>query len=118
MIVVVTGGRAYGNRRRLYAVLDGLHAAYPVAKLGHGAAYGADVLAAHWCRERGVPCRAFQAAWETLGRAAGHARNGEMLALMRPDLVVAFPGSYGTKDCVRQAEGMGIFVFEVDQPWP
>lgn len=117
MVVVVTGGRAYSNRDRLYGVLDRLHAAYPIDELGQGNAYGADMLAQHWCRANGVPCVGFQAEWGRVGLSAGRIRNRAMLETMRPDLVVAFPGHVGTENCVTQAEARGIFVYEIDRPW-
>jgi hypothetical protein len=102
----------------VYDVLDRLHAANPISELGQGKAFGADMLAEHWCRSRGVACVGFQAQWDREGKSAGFIRNKAMLATMRPDLVVAFPGGRGTRDCVSQAERRGIFVYEVDQPWP
>lgn len=52
------------------------------------------------------------ARWESYGKIAGHVRNRQMLELL-PDLVIAFPGGKGTRNCVRQAKDRGIEVRHV-----
>lgn len=113
MTVVVTGGRTYGNRARVNGVLGRLHKANPITLLGQGMAFGADMLAQQWARVAGVECRGFQAQWDRRGWAAGVIRNRAMLEAIQPDLVVAFEGGPGTRNCIEQAEEMGFFVYEV-----
>lgn len=103
MRVLVCGGCEFEDRRMLFAVLDELHAQHHFTCVIHGAAPGADTLADEWaCRARVPPYR-FHAQWKSKGRAAGPIRNARMLAKGRPDLVVAFPGSVGTKDMMHKA---------------
>jgi predicted Rossmann-fold nucleotide-binding protein len=79
----------------------------------HGAARGADSLAALWALERGVHAAAVPARWETYDKSAGRLRNSAMLAL-RPDMVIAFPGGIGTADMKRRARQAGIAVHEIN----
>lgn len=122
--VLVTGGRAYGNRARLYQMLDEIHVAGITCIVHGGAGYldaetmqmvGADLIAGHWASERLVPVRVYEVTrtmWRTQGRRAGPWRNRDMLTIERPDLVLSAPGGKGTADCVRQAKAMGIQVME------
>ncbi len=109
MRVFVCGGRAYDNKRRVDRVLDIIG----VTELGHGGAFGADMLADMWARENHVPVREFKAEWHKHGRGAGPIRNRRAYAEFRPDIVVAFPGGTGTADMVRVARAGGTRVVEV-----
>jgi hypothetical protein len=102
--VIVCGGRDYDDRQQLFEILDAAHMANPIVLLIHGAAKGADTLAAIWAKDSGVPCQAFQANWEADGKSAGPIRNQRMLDIGLPHLVIAFPGGAGTADMVRRAE--------------
>lgn len=93
------------------------HAALEVC---HGDATGADQMVARACRELGISCTAFPADWNgPLGKAAGPARNAQMLKTFKPDLVLAFypgppkapPGTKGTLDMVRKALKAGVDVW-------
>jgi YspA, cpYpsA-related SLOG family len=112
MKIVVCGGRTYGNRERVFAVLDGIHAETPVTVLMHGNARGADNLADDWAAGK-CETKTFHPLWEVHGKSAGPKRNQEMVD-ERPDLVVAFPGSRGTADMVRRAKAAGIPVRIID----
>ena len=107
MRLLVCGGRDLGNLHAVWAALDLLHAVRPVTHLIHGAARGADTLAARWAAARHIPATPFPADWSK-GLGAGHARNAQMLTEGRPDLVVAFPGGRGTADMVRRARAAGV----------
>lgn len=63
----------------------------------HGAARGADTMAAEWADDYGYPVEAYPADWDTHGRSAGYIRNAKMLEEGKPDLVISFPGGKGTK---------------------
>jgi len=110
--VIVTGGRAYADRARVFAVLDAIHAETPIALLRHGCATGADALAQAWAEEH-VPQSYWPADWKKHGNAAGPIRNQAMVDA-GADLVVAFPGGRGTVDCVRRARKAGIPVKEIE----
>lgn len=115
MILLVTGGRYYGNREAVFSALDRAHAKRPITLLVHGGATGADTLAAEWAAARGVPRRAYSVSkfeWMRYGKAAGPMRNGRMLEDAKPDGVVAFPGGHGTADMVRRATEAGLPIWQ------
>lgn len=118
MILLACGGRDYNDRAAGWPVLDAVHAKRPIQLLIHGAAPGADHLAAAWAIERGIPALAVPARWHDLGNRAGPDRNRRMLEgilAMKPDGVIAFPGGRGTTDMVRQANAAGVTVYH---PFP
>jgi len=115
MIVLVTGGRNYADRAKLFATLDALQ---PISILIHGAAAGADRLAGEWCFLRGVTCHEVHANWTAYGKKAGPMRNAKMVRIaLLPrgqDVVcVAFPGGVGTADCAMKARMAGMKVMVV-----
>jgi hypothetical protein len=81
----------------------------------HGAARGADELAAKAAQVSGFCVEAYPANWEADGRAAGYLRNERMLRL-GPELVLAFfkedERSPGTDHMVRKAREAGVPVEE------
>jgi YspA, cpYpsA-related SLOG family len=118
MIVLVTGGRDFRDRKRVFAFLNKVHAERKITFLMHGAARGADTLSDEWAKSVGVQPVAFEALWDFYGDPAGTKRNTAMLAFCRPDVVVAFPGGRGTANMMRQAYDAGIEVLDVeDYPW-
>jgi hypothetical protein len=48
------------------------------------------------------------AAWQQLGKSAGHIRNGWMLKYGAPDLCLSFPGGAGTANMRKQAADAGV----------
>lgn len=121
MLIMVTGGRTFRNRR---AVADALR---PYATVGNvliaGGAEGADSLAQHvWCKTFQLPAVTVPARWDEFGKGAGHIRNQTMVAgkslepyvSLIPDVVVAFPGGTGTANAIEHAERAGIPVVHVD----
>lgn len=116
MRVMVTGGRSFSDLGEVWGQLDALHAlSGPISVIIHGGATGADSLANSWAVYNSVTVEQHNADWSKHGRAAGPIRNGEMIRLGKPDLVVAFPGGTGTANAVRQAKEAGITVIEVDR---
>jgi predicted Rossmann-fold nucleotide-binding protein len=112
--VLVCGGRDYSDSRRVYQVLDKLHAEAGISCLIQGGARGADALALRWAENiSGVPSENYEADWEAHGTFAGPARNKRMLDEGRPDLVIAFPGGRGTADMIRKARKAGVEVVEI-----
>lgn len=117
--ILVCGGRDYADRAFLCQYLDELRAERPIKQLIHGAARGADSLAAQWAKSRGVPTRAFPADWNRYGKSAGFRRNERMLQEGRPDLVIAFPGGAGAAHMVKVAAKANTPVREaVPDAWP
>lgn len=109
--LLVTGSRNHRDESLIRAALT-----LAGRKLGrdtvlvHGAAPGADSIAARIWRRWALPTEPHPADWTgPHGRGAGHARNAKMVAL-GADLCLAFPldGSRGTWDCVRRARDAGI----------
>lgn len=123
------------ERRKLRAVLNELLLEHGAFIMIHGGARGADALAAGWASD--VPNfpapLVFEADWDDLTHAdavikiakggpnkgkrydamAGPRRNAKMLADGRPDMVVAFPGGYGTKDMTDKAYAAKTEVMEI-----
>lgn len=122
MRVLVTGSRDWTDRQAIEDELDKLYYDFPFRHLTvvHGAARGADTIAAMWAAARGsqVSAEAHPAEWERYGRAAGHRRNAEMVAL-GADICLAFPlgESRGTRGCIEMAKKAGIPV-EVTEGLP
>lgn len=114
MKVLVCGGREYTDARKLYSVLDGLHAKHNITLIINGGAHGADYLGRLWARERKVPCSTYPADWDRHGRSAGPVRNQRMLDEAVPDLVVAFPGGSGTANMIQKAEAAGVEVRRIE----
>lgn len=117
-VVIVCGGRDYGDRDRVFAALDLAHGRRRLTLLVHGACLdrrsgtllGADRWADEWARERGVPVEPHPADWRTWGKAAGPMRNRQM-AEAGAHGCIAFPGGTGTANMCRWAERCGIAVW-------
>lgn len=115
MHLIVTGSRFATDYEAIKKELDKY---LPVESLAHGMAKGVDSLADRWAKENGVFVWPYEAEWALLGRVAGPVRNREMLTNqvrkygLRNLLLLAFhedlKNSKGTKDCVRQADHMGM----------
>lgn len=112
-LVLVCGSRNWTDESTIADVLSDVF--YDIEEGGghptvmHGAARGADTLAARVADFYGVPTIAVPANWVCHGKAAGPIRNRQMLD-RKPAVVVAFmlPGSRGTQDCVAEAQRRGI----------
>lgn len=103
--LLVTGSRGWTN---VPVISEGLMAAY--TRLGgsaekivlvHGAAPGADTIAAQIWSAWGLPTEPHPANWSEFGRSAGPIRNQEMVALGAAEAhAFRLPDSKGTKDCI------------------
>lgn len=107
--VLVCGGRDYQDWKKVQEVLGSMK----ISAIIHGKARGADYMAGYYARENGIEEIACPADWNRYGKAAGKRRNAEMLSKHRPDVVVAFPGGYGTADMVKRAEEACLTVIRV-----
>lgn len=115
--VLVTGSRDWTDREAireaLYAI-DGNCETDDSLTLVHGAALGADSIAAEIASKGGWGVEAHPADWERHGKRAGFLRNAEMVAL-GADVCLAFikDGSRGATMCADLAEKAGIHVERV-----
>lgn len=126
MRVLVTGSRYWVDRDAIYSAMIAQwdKAGRGPMTLVHGAAKGADTLAASVAHELGWDVEEYPADWDTYGRSAGPIRNAEMVKL-GADVCLAFPftNSRGTIDCMRRAKVAGIPVIvrtpamTVGVPW-
>lgn len=124
-IAVVTGGRdVLPNAIQLFA-LDAALTLYGITAVRCGGARDVDTICyAHL----GARAELWPAAWDRLGRGAGHARNRAMLLGepanadcpkvcatygTRASLLIAFPGGNGTADCIRTAAELGIEIVRI-----
>ncbi len=125
LVIVVTGGRRYADRAKVFAVLDEIDASErgPIALVidGHCQVYdeekgwvdsGADRWANEWALERARATERYPADWKRFGPSAGPRRN-HVMALRNPGLVVAFPGDRGTAGMVKICRARQLEVFEV-----
>lgn len=111
-IALACGGRAFADFQFVATELDLLLLRYRFRLLVHGEADGADTLAKKWAMRRGVQPCGCPALWDYYRakgsvKAAGSIRNGNML-LLRPQLVIAFPGHNGTRNMILGAAASGI----------
>jgi hypothetical protein len=126
--VIVCGGRAYDDVKRVHSELDELHIYEKIRMIAEGGcrtdkygkpskmpemdALGADYFAWLWAREVEIPCLTVWARWKAEGRAAGMKRNILMYDMVRPDVVIAFPGGVGTDHMVSHAKSMGCRIID------
>ena len=118
MRVVVTGGRKYPFRQRIFQVLDKLHATVGIeAIIEGGAEDGADKFAREWAEAHGMQPETYEADWTRYGNPAGPIRNEEMIRESRPDVCLGFPTpgekNKGTRNCMSIARKAGVEVVEI-----
>lgn len=123
MIAAVTGGRAHWPSLGSLELLAGELANRGVSELVDGdCPTGVDRVARGFVRARGLcGVRWVSAEWKRLGPAAGPIRNRRMLSGLvagqrehpRVDVLFAFAGGSGTKDCVDAAGELEIPVIPI-----
>ena len=111
-IAIVCGGRDYKKQRDVWDALQTINTGRGLQKIIHGGASGADAHAASYANALGVPVQAFQADWDSHGKAAGPIRNQQMIDEGHPNLVVAFPGGRGTANMMKLARAAGLSVWQ------
>lgn len=113
--ILVTGSRDWTDRDIIRKVLSWLP---PGSTVVHGAARGADTIAAEEAKALGLTVEAHPADWKRHGKAAGPIRNQKMIDAGPYDAVFAFPlpDSIGTRDCIERARKAGyeVAVFPPD----
>ena len=118
--VLVTGGRDYADRATVRRTLAYLAEAYihgfapGEIVLVHGAAPGADTLAAEEAAALGWTILPYPADWDQYGDAAGPIRNQEMVK-DGAHYCLAFPGGPGTANCRRLALNARIPVIDIKE---
>ena len=112
MRVLVTGGRDFTDRAMVRLALSKIPTYSAV--LVHGAATGADSLAAEQWAAWGCPCEAHPAQWNKYGKSAGPIRNREMLD-SGIDMLIAFPGGRGTAHMVDLCLRAGVPIIYADK---
>lgn len=117
--ILVTGGRNFSHRTRLFDMLDRLSQKRPIALVVHGGATGADTLAGIYAEERNIPCRVYKPdrALDGPGRDWKFRRNLRMLHAAKPDLVVAFPGGPGTRHMRANSLKHGYPLWDLMSAW-
>ena len=112
--ILVTGSRHSTDIELVRTFLTNYveFAGNPPVTLIHGGAKGIDTLADKVAREKGWKVKIFHADWVGYGRRAGPIRNQEMVD-EKPDVVIAFPGGYGTQNCIQLAKKAGLNVVEI-----
>lgn len=111
--ILVCGGRDYNNANHVNEVLDSVRNFYGEVCIVQGGAKGADRLAKQWAELHAIPCFQCDANWECYDNKAGSIRNQWMLELFKPDLVLAFPGNWGTHDMVKRAKAAKVETYLV-----
>lgn len=112
--ILITGSRNWTNRSVIDRALRNAWQQLGERKdavLVHGAARGADSLAAWIWASKGFPVEAHPAKWDDFGKRAGYIRNKTMVDL-GADVCLAFPlgESRGTRNCMDLARKAGIEV--------
>lgn len=107
MRVLVCGSRTWDRHGPIYYAIGTLPRESVVI---HGAAPGADRIAAQWAHYFNHHVEAYPADWKRHGKAAGPIRNQRMLDEGKPDKVLAFwdGTSRGTKDMIDRARQAGV----------
>ncbi len=116
--VLVCGGRDHDNQYEVDEVLDNINLHKGPLTIIQGDAYGADREALSWAQTNRVPYMGFPAQWQKQGKAAGMARNKQMLEETDPDYVVAFPtkksiGTWGMIKLAKEAD-KEVYVVGID----
>jgi len=105
--VMVTGSRHWTDASVIKETLVSIQGERPARAmtLVHGAAPGADTIAAHLADHLGWTVESFPAEWDRYGRRAGPVRN-QLMVDHGADTCAVFPlpESRGTWDCVRRVK--------------
>lgn len=83
-----------------------------VSEVVCGMAGGVDEMAFEWATARRIPVKKFHPSWSTFGLAAGPIRNRQMAEYADALLLIWDGKSKGSASMKREAERVGIPVFE------
>lgn len=111
MRILVTGSRNWDDLEKMIEAIAPYDDCQGRHVLIHGAARGADTMAANIASSLGWDVESYPADWDKHGRSAGPIRNQQMVDL-GADICLAFPlgESRGTRHCMKIAEKAGIKV--------
>ena len=103
--VLVSGGRNYTNKDKVFYYLDKVVKAKKDIIIVHGGARGADSLASLFCAQNNIQEKIFNAEWDKYGKKAGYIRNLEMSNFLNNQrrldngiFALIFPGGRGTQN--------------------
>jgi len=117
--IIITGSREHSDEALISKAIAEAAAGVDSnsVTIVHGAARGADTLAANAARRLGLATEAHAADWDRLGKRAGFIRNAEM-AKLGADICLAFPigESRGTRMMIDLAKKHGIEVQVYEAP--
>lgn len=94
--LVVTGGRAFFDKKVIGEALTLADEEWGFDTLIHGGAPGVDNACANWAQFTGKRVITFNAQWNIFGKRAGFIRNEQMIVEGKPDFGLVFPGGKGT----------------------
>lgn len=84
---------------------------FNITEIISGGARGVDLLAERYAAQNNIPCRVFEADWNTHKKAAGPIRNAEM-AKHADALIAIWDGeSRGTRNMIETATKKGLKVY-------
>lgn len=108
MRVIIAGGRAFKDYKRLCSVCDYMLQNQKDIEIVSGTAMGADKLGEQYAQEHGYKITRFPAEWDRYGKSAGFKRNEEMAKYS--DALIAFwdGSSKGTEHMINLAEKHGL----------
>lgn len=106
--IIVTGGRDYFNKEKIYSILDHFNPDVII----HGDCSGVDTISKNWAIERGKEQIPYPYPSE-YGKAGGPIRNRQMCREHQDAKLVAFPGGRGTASCKKEAKLVNIPIYEV-----
>ncbi len=110
--IALTGGLGFNDHHLIWDRLDKVRAKHPDMVLLHGGSpKGAELIAAKWASNRGVPQIAFKPDWTKHAKAAPFKRNDAMLAVL-PIGVLHFPGTGIQDNLADKAKKLGIPVWK------
>jgi len=111
--IIISGYRNFNDFDLFYNCIDNLP--IEIGRILAGDCRGTDSMAIKYARMVGVPWKKYKANWKLFGDVAGPIRNKEML--VDGNILIAFDHekSNGTKDIIRQAQGLGkkVIIFKI-----
>lgn len=114
MKAIVCGGRKFDNYDFLEHALNEIsNEVGGITLIANGACEGADKQSSEWAKRHGIHFVEVPALWDYHGKAAGPKRNRAMIEIIDPDIVVAFPGGFGTADMVERGRKHGLDVIDL-----
>ena len=114
MKVIISGGRDYKDKWKVYSVINKLNPTFIVVGDCHT---GVDkfVIMHQLDMSFSAAYRIHRADWDIHGKAAGPLRNKQMCEEhMDADFLIAFPGGRGTESCINFAKEFDITVLRVE----